>query len=119
MPKNIIYIENDLQLRESIVFNFKLEKHLVEDFESPKKALEFIDNLTNFTIDIFIIDFQLNDLNTLDFIKELKNRNLNKPILVLVDNMMFKKSLEKLSVEKIISKPINDIDILNELINKL
>lgn len=77
---NILYLEDDPILGESLKLNMELENYKVTWVRSLKEA----NNLNNYeTFDIAILDLALPDGSGLNFCKKLRSENINFPIFML------------------------------------
>ena len=111
---NILYLEDDINL-------LKHTKDILEDFVNNIYAVktinEALDILHNKKIDVIISDILLKDENGIDFLKHIKNKNINTPIILTTAHTDTQYLLEaiKLKVEDYIIKPINIKELLNSL----
>ncbi len=111
---NVLYLEDDKHLLGHT-------KDVLEDFVkhiyAVQNSSEALEVLQNEKIDVFICDILLQNENGIDFLKELKQRNINIPTILTTAHTDTKYLLEaiKLKVENYIIKPID----INELLNTL
>ena len=115
---NILYLEDDENL-------LKHTKDILEDFVNNIYAVrtikEALDILVNKKIDVIISDILLKDENGIDFLKHIKNKNINIPTILTTAHTDTNYLLEaiKLKVENYIIKPINIKELLNTLYDVL
>ncbi|MGA1933670.1 response regulator [Arcobacter sp. YIC-464] len=111
---NILYLEDDVNL-------LKHTKDVLEDFVNNiypvKTSKEAMDILLNKKVDVIISDILLEDENGIDFLKHIKQKNINIPTILTTAHTDTKYLLEaiKLKVENYIVKPINIKELLNSL----
>lgn len=111
---NILYLEDDVSL-------LKHTKDVLEDFVNKIYAVstskEALDVLLNKKIDVIISDILLEDENGIDFLKHIKEKNINIPTILTTAHTDTKYLLDaiKLKVENYIVKPINIKELLNTL----
>lgn len=111
---NILYLEDDVSL-------LKHTKDVLEDFVNNiyavKTSNEAMDVLLNKKVDVIISDILLEDENGIDFLKHIKQKNINTPTILTTAHTDTKYLLEaiKLKVENYIVKPINIKELLNSL----
>jgi len=114
----IIYLEDEELIKESVERTVsKFIKELVS-FTNPIEALEFIEN-SDRKFDLIITDIQMPRMNGLDFIRELKSKNIDIPIVVITafNTEEHLQACEELEVEEVITKPVNLIDLFNKIEN--
>jgi DNA-binding NtrC family response regulator len=111
---NVLYLEDD----ESLL---KHTSDVLEDFVNNiyavKTSKEALDILLNKKVDVIISDILLKDENGIDFLKHIKNKNINIPTILTTAHTDTNYLLEaiKLKVENYIVKPINLKELLNTL----
>lgn len=111
---NILYLEDDVNL-------LKHTQDVLEDFVNNiyavKTSKEALDILMNKKVDIIISDILLENENGIDFLKHIKEKNINLPTILTTAHTDTKYLLEaiKLKVENYIVKPINIKELLNTL----
>ncbi|QKJ22594.1 response regulator [Poseidonibacter lekithochrous] len=111
---NILYLEDDVNL-------LKHTQDVLEDFVNNiyavKTSKEALDILINKKVDIIISDILLENENGIDFLKHIKEKNINLPTILTTAHTDTKYLLEaiKLKVENYIVKPINIKELLNTL----
>ncbi len=115
---NVLYLEDDENL-------LKHTTDVLEDFVNNiyavKTSNEALDILLNKKVDIIISDILLKDENGIDFLKHIKNKNINIPTILTTAHTDTNYLLEaiKLKVENYIIKPINIKELLNTLYDVL
>ena len=111
---NILYLEDDENL-------LKHTKDILEDFVNNiyavKTISEALDILLNKKVDVIISDILLKDENGIDFLKHIKNKNINIPTILTTAHTDTQYLLDaiRLKVENYIVKPINIKELLNSL----
>ncbi|MFK2823939.1 response regulator [Malaciobacter sp. WC5094] len=111
---NILYLEDDVNL-------LKHTKDVLEDFVNNiyavKTSNEAMDALLNKKVDVIISDILLEDENGIDFLKHIKQKDINIPTILTTAHTDTKYLLDaiKLKVENYIIKPINIKELLNSL----
>lgn len=111
---NILYLEDDENL-------LKHTKDILEDFVNNiyavKTISEALDILLNKRVDVIISDILLKDENGIDFLKHIKNKNINIPTILTTAHTDTQYLLDaiRLKVENYIVKPINIKELLNSL----
>lgn len=113
---NILYIEDEKNIRENISKTLDLLVNKVFSLENIKDAVEILrDN----RIDIIISDINLPKANGIDFIKKVREINFNIPVILLTAYTEKDYLLEatKLKLVDYLIKPI-DFNILSEALLK-
>ena len=111
---NILYLEDDENL-------LKHTKDILEDFVNNiyavKTISEALDILLNKKVDVIVSDILLKDENGIDFLKHIKNKNINIPTILTTAHTDTQYLLDaiRLKVENYIVKPINIKELLNSL----
>ncbi len=111
---NILYIEDDVDL-------LKHTKDILVDFVNEiyavKTSLEAMNILLNKKVDVIICDILLKDENGIDFLKHIKNKNINIPTILTTAHTDTQYLLDaiKLKVENYIIKPVNIKELLDSL----
>lgn len=111
---NILYIEDDVDL-------LKHTKDVLVDFVNEiyavKTSLEAMNILLNKKVDVIICDILLKDENGIDFLKHIKNKNINIPTILTTAHTDTQYLLDaiKLKVENYIIKPVNIKELLDSL----
>jgi DNA-binding NtrC family response regulator len=111
---NVLYLEDDENL-------LKHTRDILEDFVNNiyavKTSTEALDVLLHKKVDVIICDILLKDENGIDFLKHIKNKNINIPTILTTAHTDTQYLLDaiKLKVENYIVKPINIKELLNSL----
>ena len=111
---NILYLEDDENL-------LKHTRDILEDFVNNiyavKNISEALDILLNKKVDVIISDILLKDENGIDFLKHIKNKNINIPTILTTAHTDTQYLLDaiRLKVENYIIKPINIKELLDSL----
>ncbi len=113
---NILYIEDEKNIRLNIKKTLELFCENVFDAESVLNAKEI---LTNQRIDIIISDINLPDKSGIDFVKEIRISDKTIPIILLsaYTDKEFLLEATKLKLVDYLTKPINFKD-LNDALQK-
>ena len=111
---NVLYIEDDVDLlkhTKDILVDF------VNDIYAVKTSLEAMNILLNKKVDVIICDILLKDENGIDFLKHIKNKNINIPTILTTAHADTQYLLDaiKLKVENYIVKPVNIKELLDSL----
>jgi two-component system, OmpR family, response regulator VanR len=111
---NILYIEDEKNIRLNIKKTLELFCENVFDAESVLNAKEI---LTNQRIDIIISDINLPDKSGIDFVKEIRISDKTIPIILLsaYTDKEFLLEATKLKLVDYLTKPINFKDLNNAL----
>ena len=113
---NILYIEDEENIRENISKTIKLLSNDIYDVESIEKAKNILEK---HRVDIIISDINLTNENGLDFIEELRTKNKTIPV-ILISAYTDKDYLLKATRLKLIdylTKPIDFTMLKDALIN--
>ena len=111
---NILYLEDDENL-------LKHTRDILEDFVNNiyavKTSSEALDILLHKKVDVIICDILLKDENGIDFLKHIKNKNINIPTILTTAHTDTQYLLDaiRLKVENYIIKPINIKELLDSL----
>jgi DNA-binding NtrC family response regulator len=111
---SVLYLEDDEDL-------LKHTRDILEDFVNNtyavKTSTEALDILLHKKVDVIICDILLKNENGIDFLKHIKNKNINTPIILTTAHTDTQYLLDaiKLKVENYIIKPINIKELLNSL----
>src|SRR3978361_189045 len=76
----ILLVEDDSRVRETVLAWLKAEKHVVEETDSGKDALQL---LTNFQYELIILDWNLPDINGPDILKQFRSDGGSTPVIFL------------------------------------
>jgi DNA-binding response OmpR family regulator len=112
----VLLAEDDSQIRESFA---RLLKFYVKDVISAKDGQEAIELYLKYQPDIIITDVKMPRLNGLEFIKEVRKKDNNTPIIVTsayTDQKLLLESI-KLSLVEYIVKPVRE-DILESALSE-
>jgi len=113
---NILYLEDDNTVRESIARTLKLISKNVYDFPNPIEALEYFKG-DFLNIDIIITDIRMPKMDGLEFVAKLRENDLNIPVFITTafdEKEFLEKSIE-LKVNKFLKKPINLKNFIDDL----
>ncbi|MGM0519583.1 MAG: response regulator [Campylobacterota bacterium] len=111
---NVLYLEDDESLLQHTT---DVLEDFVNNIFAVKTSTEALDVILNNKIDIIVSDILLKNENSIDFLKHLKSKNINTPIILTTAHTDTKYLLDaiKLKVENYIVKPINIKELLNTL----
>lgn len=115
VKSNIICVDDNKEIRNLIVEIFK-DDYNITTVSSGKEALDLTES---FNPDIAIVDINLEDMNGIDVLNNLKeyNRNIKSIIITGSDNFIFK-DINKDMPNKIVKKPF-DIFELRKTVRQL
>lgn len=111
---NILYLEDDVDL-------LKHTSDVLEDFVNTiykaTNSIEAMNFILNEKIDVIISDIELEDENGINFLKYLRNKDINTPAILTTAYTDTNYLIEaiKLKVENYIVKPINIKELLDTL----
>jgi DNA-binding NtrC family response regulator len=111
---NILYLEDDVDL-------LKHTSDVLEDFVNKiykaANSIEAMNFVLNEKIDVIISDIELEDENGINFLKYLRNKDINTPAILTTAYTDTNYLIEaiKLKVENYIVKPINIKELLDTL----
>lgn len=111
---NILYLEDDIDLAKHTTDVLEDFVHNIYTVQTSKEALNIIRNKK---VDLVLSDILLENENGIDFLKELKEQNIEIPAILTTAYTDTKYLLEaiQLKVENYIVKPINIKELLNTL----
>ena len=115
---NILYIEDEKNIRENISKTIRLLSKDVYDVESIEKAKVVLESEH---VDIIISDINLGNYNGLDFIEELRIYDKKMPVILLsayTDSDYLLKAT-KLKLVDYLTKPIDFSMLKNALLNSV
>lgn len=117
---NILLVEDDIQLNVTIETFLRFKKHTVTPLLDGEEALSHIDVVL---YDMYIIDINLPNINGLDLVKYIRNKNLNAPIIMVTASLEINhlKEAFKNGCNEYIKKPfhLEELDIrINNLLNQ-
>jgi two-component system response regulator YesN len=110
---NVMLVDDEFYVLEGI------KKLFIDNFpqincRSFSSALEALDVLDDFTPDLIISDIMMGQMSGLEFIKEIREMEINPKIAIIsgYDEFEFAKTAIKLKVENYFLKPINQNEML-------
>lgn len=112
----ILYLEDDDDVRINISETLSCFVKKVYSTTNPIEALELYNNRN---INIIISDIDIPQMSGIEFIKEIRNQNINIPIVILTAYKTEEYLLESipLHLEKYLVKPISYEELKDTLIN--
>jgi len=81
---NILLVEDDIQLNVTIEAFLKFKNHTVTSLLDGEDALGHIDMIQ---YDMYIIDINLPNINGLDLVTYIRNKDLNSPIIMITASL--------------------------------
>ena len=113
---NILYIEDEENIRTNITNSLRMICAEVYDTESTKKAEELI---KSHRIDVIISDINLAQDSGLEFIKKIRKLQINIPVILLsaYTNKEYLLEATKLKLVDYLVKPIDFNDLKDALLN--
>jgi len=116
--KKIVCIDDEMPGLISLVMICESEKYIVEDFTSPLKGLEYI-NENHEHVGIIFLDLMMPEMYGMNVLKNLKTNSNTKHIPVVMNSCLtdpeeIKKSLDLGAVE-FISKPFSKAIIIDNI----
>ena len=108
MDKNIVVLEDNLDIQKLIKYLLINEDHHVDAYETVK---DFWEGIAHQKIDLFILDVMLPDGNGFSICKKLKSSDLTKhiPIMLISENLSSHGNGSEWKAQDFIQKPF-DID---------
>ncbi len=114
--KNILLVDDDPQVSETLVGLFDQDEFRFHQLEDGTRALEFIDNNS---LDLVLLDVNLPSVSGLDILKEIKKADAQLPVIVISGFVSTENAIEamKEGAYEYITKPFQ-IERLMMTINK-
>jgi len=115
--KNLLYVEDDLNIRDNYCFVLKDHFQHIYTASSFKEAIDIL-NECEYEIDIAIIDIKLDGYKTgIDIVKEIRSKNLNTKLIITsaystVENLL---TLSSLNLSAFLIKPIKNQNLKNSI----
>ena len=81
---NILLIEDDITLNDTIAEYLKFKGDDIESLEDGDKAIEIIDSKV---FDLYIIDINIPNINGLDLLKYIRQKDTLTPIIMITASM--------------------------------
>ncbi len=119
--KKILLLEDDNSAREVISDALRLQDYLVFTAEDGLRALEMLQRSSDDQpIDMVITDLVMPRVGGIEFLQELKNKEISVPVLVITGQLDsdLKDKLDNLGHRIILQKPFK-IDLLTEAVESL
>jgi DNA-binding response OmpR family regulator len=114
----LLYVEDDTNLAKEASLVFEA---IFKNYFYAKDGLKAIEIAKNNTIDIIITDIKMPKMNGLEFLKRLRNIQIDTPVILATaydDKDLLKEAL-KLSVTNYIEKPYSIDELLSVLTQSL
>lgn len=117
---NILLIEDDIQLNTTVTNYLKHCNYEVTSLYDGEKAISFIDMIK---FDLYIIDINIPNINGLEIIKYIRNKDLKAPIIMITASMELNnfQTAFKNGCDEYIKKPfyLEELEIrINNLLQK-
>lgn len=117
---NILLIEDDITLNDTIAEYLKFKGDDIESLEDGDKAIEIIDSKV---FDLYIIDINIPNINGLDLLKYICQKDTKTPIIIITASLELEnfKTAYKSGCDDYIKKPfyLEELDIrINKLMSK-
>jgi len=87
MSLSVVIIEDDIQLSLVLSEYFTMKNFKTTCIYNGLKAIEFIDELTAHTVDLYIIDINLPTYNGLDIVKFIRKVDVTTPIIIVTASL--------------------------------
>lgn len=106
----ILIVEDHPKLRENIIKFFTIKGHLIEWVIHWQEALE---RLEKTDYDVIILDVNLPILDGREFLKELRKKDKNLPVIALTSNSMLSDKLQifDLGADDYVTKPFELLEL--------
>ena len=116
MNEKVLLIDDELEFIETLGERMKSRGMDVSSTVSPKEGLDIVDKET---FDAIILDLKMPEMDGMEVLKRLKNKNPDIQVILLTGNATVQKGIEamKLGAMDLIEKPV-DISALTEKIKK-
>jgi len=117
---NILLVDDNEKLNNTIKIFLELKNHTVTSAITGKDAIQLINN-NHF--DLYIIDIHLPNINGIDIVKHIRNKDLNIPIIMVTASREIENLVKafKTGCNEYIKKPfhLEELEIrINNLLNK-
>ena len=117
---NILLVDDNEKLNNTIKIFLELKNHTVTSAITGKDAIQLINNNR---FDLYIIDIHLPNINGIDIVKHIRNKDLNIPIIMVTASREIENLVKafKTGCNEYIKKPfhLEELEIrINNLLNK-
>ncbi len=117
---NILLVDDNEKLNNTIKIFLELKNHNVTSAITGKDAIQLINNNR---FDLYIIDIHLPNINGIDIVKHIRNKDLNIPIIMVTASREIENLVKafKTGCNEYIKKPfhLEELEIrINNLLNK-
>lgn len=115
---HVVIVDDEEELAEILMESFELENYTVTVFHSAEAALAEIDSLT---FDSIVSDAHMGGMSGMDFLKELKKRDLGSYSFFLCtgDLEITESELKEAGGTALISKPYNLFELIEVVANSI
>ena len=106
MKDQVYVIDDDASARNGLARLLRAAGYHVHAFDSANKFLEILDKNTSGCI---LLDIRMPGMSGEELVLELKNRNLNLPIIVITadDNIDTRRKAQKMNAVSLFRKPVD------------
>ncbi len=113
-PTNILIVDDEQNLRETLAIILRDEGYQVYSAANPNEALAY---LRQRSFDIMFLDIRMPERSGLDLLPEIRQIHPRMPILILTAFASLDSAIEAMrkGANDYLFKPINPIDILNRV----
>jgi response regulator RpfG family c-di-GMP phosphodiesterase len=117
--QNILVLDDDTIITNLLQTILEMANYNVVVFNNPEKALDyFLENQNYFQL--AIVDFQMPKMNGIDFVKKMRTKNQQLPIMMLTaySNPYLINNAADLNISEYIIKPFKDIKSFTASVRK-
>jgi len=113
---NILYLEDDAVVRESVERLLKLVAQNVYTAANGEEGLHYFDD-PQIGIDVIIMDLRMPKMDGLSFLEEIRNKGYETPVIVTTafNELEYLQKAIELKVSKFIHKPIKIQDLMHDV----
>ena len=104
--KSILIVDDEIEIREAIIFDFKRAGCNIFQAGSGEEALKILENIE---VDIVISDVRMPNGDGIDLIKKIRFKDPDKPIVLLATGFSDLSEPEaiKLGAQALLNKPLD------------
>src|SRR4051812_27812528 len=115
---NLMIVEDELRLRNSLANNIPWEEHGIEVVGLAANGLEALHLIHRKKPDILLMDLQMPEMDGLTLIRKLHETDTFIKIIILSghDNFSFAQDALRFGVSKYLLKPAGDAEILESVL---
>ncbi len=110
---NILVLDDEKEIADLVELYLKNENYNIYKFYDSKSAIEFINTNTQ-TVHLAILDIMLGEISGFEVCKEIRQKNLNFPIIMLTAKIEDKDKITGLTIgaDDYITKPFNPLELV-------